>query len=138
MDLAAQLLSGFRWFDDALRARLRDNGSHLTTVESMVFPYLDREGTRPSELARRLGITRQSTQTLLRGMERKGLIELTDDPHDGRAKIATLTDKGRQSVPVARSVFVELEHELRHRIGSDNFEGLRRAMRADWGSPPQT
>jgi len=137
MNLARLLLEGFRWFDDALRSRLADQGlAELTTAESMVFPYLDAEGTRPADLARRLGITRQSAQTLVRGLERKGLVGLFDDPDDRRAKKIRLTAAGRQSVPLALEVFAQLERELSKRIGIRNVAQLRNALEADWGDSP--
>jgi DNA-binding MarR family transcriptional regulator len=137
MNLARLLLQQFRWFDDALRSRLADQGlAELTTAESMVFPYLDKEGTRPADLARRLGITRQSAQSLVRGLEAKGLVELVDDPEDGRAKKITLTAAGRQSVPLALETFEQLENELSRRIGAKRVTQLRNALEADWGDSP--
>lgn len=136
MNLGRLLLERFRWFDDGLRSRLTDHGLVLTTAESMVFPYLDADGTRPAELARRLGITRQSAQTLVRGLERKGLVELIDDPDDGRAKRIRLTASGRRSVPLALETFAQLERELSRRIGTKNVAELRKALEADWGDSP--
>ncbi len=137
MNLVRLLLQQFRWFDDALRSRLADQGlAELTTAESMVFPYLDKEGTRPADLARRLGITRQSTQSLVKGLESKGLVGLIDDPEDGRAKKITLTAAGRQSVPLALETFAQLENELSMRIGAKKVTQLRNALEADWGDSP--
>ena len=137
MNLARLLLQQFRWFDDALRSRLADRGlAELTTAESLVFPYLDRDGTRPAELARRLGITRQSAQSLVKGLEAKGLVELIDDPDDGRAKKITLTAAGRESVPLALETFEQLENELSKRIGAKRVAQLRDALEADWGDSP--
>jgi len=137
MNLARLLLERFRWFDDALRVRLAARGlPELTTAESMVFPYLDDGGTRPAELARRLGITRQSAQVLVRGLQRKGLVDLIDDPDDGRSKLITLTASGLRSVPIALETFDELERELAARIGAQNMAALRRALEIDWGDTP--
>jgi DNA-binding MarR family transcriptional regulator len=137
MNLARLLLEAFRWFDDALRTRLASSGvPQLTTSESMVFPYLDESGTRPALLAKRLGITRQSTQSLVRGLIQKGMVELVDDPNDGRAKQVVLTKLGRRTVPIALATFAELETELASRIGDRNAKQLRTALEADWGRTP--
>lgn len=137
MNLARLLLEAFRWFDDALRARLASSGvPQLTTSESMVFPYLDENGTRPALLAKRLGITRQSTQSLVRGLIQKGMVELVDDPNDGRAKQVVLTKLGRRTVPIALATFAELETELASRIGDRKAKQLRTALEADWGRTP--
>jgi DNA-binding MarR family transcriptional regulator len=138
MNLARLLLDRFRWFDDALRSQLAAHGlAELTTAESMVFPFLDAEGTRPAELARRLGITRQSAQTLVRGLERKGLVELVPDPEDGRSKRILLTQAGRRSVPIALETFVKLEIELSDRIGVRSVSQLRSALEKNWGDSPK-
>jgi DNA-binding MarR family transcriptional regulator len=138
MNLTRLLLERYRWFDDALRSRLEQEGmTGLTTAESMVFPYLDPEGIRQADLARHLGVTRQSTQTLVRGLERKGLIELVDDPADGRSKLVMLTDEGRRTIPVALSIFEELEAHLGHQIGPDDVAHLRAILTRDWGSSPK-
>jgi DNA-binding MarR family transcriptional regulator len=135
MNLARLLLERFRWFDDALRDRLAERGlAQLTTAESMVFPYLDAGGTRPAELARRLGITRQSAQTLVKGLQHHGLVELVNDPEDGRSKLIVLTAAGKRSIPIALEAFAELEAELSRRIGSDALSALRRGLEMDWGS----
>ena len=101
-----------------------------------MFPYLDAEGTRPADLARRLGITRQSAQTLVRGLVHKGLVELVDDPDDGRAKRIRLTASGKRAVPLALETFAQLERELSKRIGTRNVAQLRSALEADWGDSP--
>jgi len=137
MNLTRLLLERYRWFDDALRSRLEQEGmTGLTTAESMVFPYLDVEGIRQADLARRLGITRQSTQTLVRGLERKGLIELVDATTDGRSKLVMLTHEGRRSIPLALTIFEELEAALEERIGSDEVAQLRATLTRDWGPSP--
>ncbi len=138
MNLPRLLLERFRWFDDSLRTRLADRGlAELTTAESMVFPYLDEDGTRPSELARRLGITRQSAQALIRGLERKGLVELIDDPQDGRSKTVLLTEEGERTVPVALDTYAQLEAELVGHIGIASVTQLRQILQMDWDGPPQ-
>lgn len=50
----------------------------------------------PARLARALQVTKGAVTALLKRLESRGLIALSPDPHDGRAKIVTLTAKGRQ------------------------------------------
>jgi len=137
MNLTRLLLERYRWFDDALRSRLEREGmTGLTTAESMVFPYLEAEGIRQADLARRLGITRQSTQALVQGLKKKRLIELVDDPTDGRSKLVMLTNEGQQTIPVALSIFEELEAALEERIGTTEMTRLRTTLALDWGPSP--
>jgi DNA-binding MarR family transcriptional regulator len=52
------------------------------------------EGARVGEVAARVGVTLPATGRLLRRLERRGLIELTPDASDRRARRATLTAAG--------------------------------------------
>src|SRR6266498_5700116 len=56
-----------------------------------VFQYSGPQGTRPSELAARLGISKQALNYLLGELERLGYIERRPDPDDLRSKRVALT-----------------------------------------------
>ena len=131
------LIRAYEWFDDALIAWMHANGHpELTRSTSMIFSYLDPEGSRQAELARRIGISRQAVHKTLAEMVELGLVELVPDPTDQRAKVVTLTPLGRENVVLARRRLAELERELEARIGSELMASLREALAADWGDPP--
>lgn len=65
------------------------NGAHIGLWS---YPGLD--GLRPSELADRAGITKQSVNDLLGHLERHGYLERVPDAADGRARVIRLTTKG--------------------------------------------
>jgi len=78
----------------SVTALLQEGHEGVTQAQSRVMTLIDREGTRPSELARRAGMTRQSMTQALDGLHRMGYVDVTDDPEHGRAKVATLTKPG--------------------------------------------
>ena len=132
--LARLLLERFKWFESALLQRLEDAGyPGLGVSHSALFAALDRDGTRPAELARRLGVTRQSAHQTIHELVAMDLLELVADPEDGRASLARLTAAGRDHVKVARGIFKDLEGVLEKRIGSKNVDALRRSLSMDWG-----
>lgn len=140
-NLGRLLLERFRWFDGRLRASLTAAGwPELTYSQSLVFAYLDSEGTRPSELARRIGVTRQAVHQTVADLEALGLVRVEPDPSHGRAKIVALTDAGRDNVRAALGAFAKIEADLARRIGSEEVASLRSTLEADWGpveaSPP--
>lgn len=135
--LATKLIRAYEWFDDALLQRMHAAGwTDLTRSSSMIFSYLDPEGSRPAELARRIGISRQAVHKTLNDMVASGLIELAPDPTDQRAKVVVLTAHGEEHVASARQILVELEQELESRIGHERMMGLRAALAVDWGNLP--
>ena len=137
-NLGLLLLHAFRWFDEALLRRLAAGGwPDLTSSHSLVFPNLDPAGTRPAELARRLGVTRQAAHQTVHDLVGMGMVELVPDPDDRRAKLIQITVEGWRSIRFALGVLGELEAELEHRIGSVNVRRLREALEGGWGASPQ-
>jgi DNA-binding MarR family transcriptional regulator len=130
------LLRGYRWFEDGLLSRLEEAGwPEVTRAQSLVFAHFDREGTRPSELARRIGISRQAVHQTVGELVELGLVELVPDPASRRAKLVVLTPSGRRTVEAALAIFRELEDALTRRIGLKSVTEVRRALEADWGAP---
>ncbi len=135
--LARLLLERFRWTDAALRSRLSARGwPEMTPAQSLVFASIDGEGTRSSELARRIGVSRQAVHQTVAELVDAGLLELVPDPDDRRAKLVVLTSDGRRNVAAAREAFAGIESEIAARIGSSRYAALRSALEADWGPPP--
>lgn len=136
-NLARLLLEGFRWFDQGLLAALRLRlDVEVTSAQSLLFADLPAAGARQSDLARTLGVSRQSVNELVRGLRDQGLVELVPDPDSRRAKLVRPTALGRDSIRVALDTFARLEAELRSRIGNPAVDQLRRVLAADWGDPP--
>lgn len=128
------LLRGFRWFEDGLLSRLAEAGwPEITRAHSLVFAHLDLEGTRPSELARRIGISRQAVNQTLGELVELGLVEILPDPASRRSKLVVLTPVGKATVGSAHAVFSELEDALAERIGQASVTELRSALETDWG-----
>jgi DNA-binding MarR family transcriptional regulator len=50
-----------------------------------------------ARLARNMGLTRQGVQRIVNDLRRRGLIELKPNPHHRRARLVTLTAKGRKA-----------------------------------------
>jgi DNA-binding MarR family transcriptional regulator len=108
----------------------------LTPAPSLVFAHLDADGTRPAELARGLGTTRQATADLVAGLVRVGVVEVVDDPASRRGRLVRLSADGTRLAAAAGRQLAGLETELGRRIGPSAVTRLRAALTADWGDPP--
>lgn len=134
--LIVPLLQAFFWFDDGLQSYLQARGwSQVTRPQSMVMTNVVIGVHKPSDIARNLGISRQAVHTTINQMVALGMLELRDDAVDGRAKTVALTALGIQMREDANAAMVELQAELRRRIGARNLDSLMKAMAADWGAP---
>lgn len=134
--LAARLLAAAEWFDVALRDRLAAAGwPSLSRNQSQVFPLLRPGGTSQTEIARRLGITRQSAHTLLGRLVELGILERRGAVEDGRLVLVHLTPTGRRLAEEAARILRALEDELGTRVGVDHLASLRAVLDLDWGGP---
>src|SRR6266540_3104040 len=73
-----------------------------------VFQYPGPQGTRPSELAARLGISKQALNYLLGELERLDYLERQPDPDDLRSKRVALTQLGPKRFAQLRKLLLEL------------------------------
>jgi len=76
---------------------------------SLLLPLYEEDGLRVGELARRAGLSKQTLTTMVRLLERDGLVTRRPDPQDARATRIHLTARARRFRPVAESVLAELE-----------------------------
>ena len=103
------------------------------------YPGLDRQ--RPSELADRLQITRQSVNDLLGHLEHHGYLTREPDPADGRARVVRLTPRGRRLQATIHGQARAAEQRVVDALGATRFAQLQRALEdltvpADQGDPP--
>jgi DNA-binding MarR family transcriptional regulator len=92
---------------------------------SILLPLFEEDGLRMGRLAARARLSKQTLTTLVRLMERDGLVTREPDPDDGRASRIRLTDRARAFAPVAEEVLGELEERLAGRV---DVQALRQSL----------
>ncbi len=135
--LIVPFLQAFFWFDDGLQAWLQNKGwGHVTRPQSMVMVNILSGTCRPSDIARNLGISRQAIHATINQMAEMGMVEMRDDPDDGRSKIVVLSEIGLAMRRDADEAVEALTEELARRIGKGHIAAMRKAFAAEWGTPP--
>jgi DNA-binding MarR family transcriptional regulator len=132
--LGSLLQDAQRWLAAAERQN-SGRGARLARAHALVFSHLDPDGTRPAEIARRAGITRQAVGQSVAQMRERGLIKLAADPTNRRARLVQPTAKGRRALERAGTGAGAAEKILSRRIGASRVKALREALESDWGSP---
>jgi DNA-binding MarR family transcriptional regulator len=85
----------WQWVRDQLYAGVVAAGyDDLNAAHVGLWRYPGLEGLRPSQLADRRGITKQSVNDLLGHLELHGYLLRVPDSADGRARVIRLTSKG--------------------------------------------
>ena len=103
-------------FDDLGRAHVR------------LFRFPTAEGNRPSELADRLQVSKQSVNDLLHDLEARGYLVREPDPTDGRARVVRLTDRGRALEVAAYDGAEGAQQRIAAQLGPRRFAQLRDAL----------
>src|SRR5215475_1024186 len=106
--------------------RLHERGfDDLEAAHLNVFQYPGPQGSRPSELAARLNVSKQALNYLLGELERSGYVERQPHPDDQRSKRIALTDRGSAAVTVIRDAVGEVETAWAEQLGEERFKQLR-------------
>src|SRR5262249_29884323 len=70
------------------------DGRRVRPAHTALFPHLDFEGIRLTDLARRAGITKQAAGQLVDDLVGAGMVERVRDPTDRRAKRIRFSRRG--------------------------------------------
>lgn len=117
--------------------RLRERGfEDFDRAYFTVFRYPGPQGARPTDVAARLGISKQALNYLLRELERLGYLERERHPDDLRSKRIALTRRGIDAVGVIRDAVAEMEAAWERQLGPERF-ALLRTLLLELQEPPR-
>jgi len=106
----------------------REGYDDLEPAHLTVLQYPGPQGSRPSELAARVGMSKQAVNYLLGELERLGYLERRPDPDDLRSRRIVLTDRGSSALQVIRDAVADVEREWARALGKARFEQLRELL----------
>ena len=81
-----------------------------------------------ARLARNMGLTRQSVQRIVNEMVDEGMLCLVENPHHQRAKLVTMTDKGRKAFEAAVKLQEPWVKALSSGIGKSRINDAREVL----------
>lgn len=99
----------------------------VTAINSWILGYLSHNSDRliyQRDIEREFSIARSTVTTLVKLMEKKGLIERSDVESDARLKSLKLTDKGREIHDLAHIGLLETEAKLCQNITHEELENF--------------
>lgn len=102
----------------------------LRPAHMRLMPHLTLEGVRLTELAAKLGVTKQAVGPLVADLEAMGVVATGVDPDDARAKRVRLTPKGIQGIHQGLAVLREIEGEIEARLGPKTMTALHASLLA--------
>ena len=78
-------------------------------------------GSHTADMAAQFGITRQSMGEIVRDLAALGIVQMSVDPDDRRAKLVTYTDYGLEVARAGRRHIVAVEQRLADEIGEADY-----------------
>jgi DNA-binding MarR family transcriptional regulator len=100
----------------------------LNAAHVGLWRYPGLEGARPSQLADRVGITKQSVNDLLGHLEGHGYLVRVPDSADGRARVIQLTAKGRRLEATIYAAAGAAELRISEILGPRRFVQLHSSL----------
>ena len=120
------LLKAARLLNERAIARVRQAAKvDLRTPHTALLPHIDFEGTRLTELAARVGTSKQAVGELVAELEEMGLLRRVPDPADARARLVRFTPHGRRALLHGLSILASIEAELAADLGRTTLDRLR-------------
>jgi DNA-binding MarR family transcriptional regulator len=132
-DLGFLLAKATQRWNEQLHDRFRAAGwgKVRPSYGSILVPLFEEDGLRMGELARRAHLSKQTMTTMVRLLEREGLVHRKRDSADGRAFRIVLTAKARRFEPVAERTLEELAALAQQRLGERRLQTLKHGLK-EW------
>jgi DNA-binding MarR family transcriptional regulator len=132
-DLGFLLAKATQRWNELLQERFRAAGWRAIrpSYGSILVPLFEEDGLRMGELARRARLSKQTMTTMVRLLERDGLVRREPDPLDGRAFRIVLTAKARRFEPVAEQTLEVLGALAQQRLGERRLQSVKHGLK-EW------
>lgn len=123
------LLETFR-----LNGRLLDAGDRmsrdlgLSSARWQVLSTIDQDALTVAEIARRMGLRRQSVQRTVNSLRADGFVTLVPNPNHRRAKLVEITDKGDSALRAAFRRQTTWANDLAVGIEEDDLDRALKVM----------
>lgn len=123
------LLKAARLYNELAIARVqKERDPRIRLAHTTLFPHLSPGGIRPTDLAKRVGVSKQAVAPLVDDLLAWGMLERVEDPADGRAWLVRLTPQGGAAILDGLKILGGIEAKLRDELGSERMASLHAAL----------
>jgi DNA-binding MarR family transcriptional regulator len=126
MNLKQLLIAKNDWFAEQIMDEVRGSEyGYITPAQSRLLAHMGGRPMSMAELSRKLGISRQAVHKTVVELNRRGILELQNDPERGNSKLVVYTVKGKQVNRFGAAIIDRIEAQISERIGPTAFKQLK-------------
>lgn len=127
-DLGILLFVAYRHMEQRAFGAVAAAGHSITLAQARVFRRVAEEGSRLTTLAESADVTKQTAGVLVDNLVESGYLERRPDPTDGRARLITITARGREVQAIGREAVARIEVEWLDHLGQADMDRLRSVL----------
>jgi DNA-binding MarR family transcriptional regulator len=127
----SELSEIIRQWADMTTTRSMQERSHYVKVSGLSMPQFgilmhlySRSNCGISDIGERMDISAPAASQMVDRLVQHGLVERTEDPHDRRAKMLTLTPKGRELIETGLTARTRWVNELAASLPPEAYEAV--------------
>ncbi|WP_240796286.1 MarR family winged helix-turn-helix transcriptional regulator [Streptomyces sp. RFCAC02] len=130
-ELPLLLFAGFRTLIDEVHAELSRQGHpDARPAHGFALQAIGPDGSAASDIARRLGISKQAAGKTVDRLVALGYAERADDPADARRRLVRLTGRGRDFLARSAASFDRLRAEWAAALGEERLRAIEDDLHA--------
>lgn len=129
-NLGRLLIESFRYFRERTRVNLHAHGfTDLNPVHAAMLRRVDEGGTNISDIAARMGVTKQAAAQLVARTAALGYVSCEPDPHDSRKKLVRCTKRGNRFLGYLEGVVADSVRDVAAVIGAQRLHELEETLK---------
>lgn len=105
----------------------------ISNSEWFIMSRIYKKKTTISYVTKHVDLTRQAIHKLVKKLEAKGLIEISNHESNKKDKCIELTKLGEECYEKNKRIKTNLEKEIEENIGPENMNLLKKLLKSDWG-----
>lgn len=122
--VAQLLIKAARLCNETALRRIQQRFPAIRPAHTGVLPHIDWQGTRITELAVRMKVSKQAVSQLVQDMVTLGLLELRPDIADGRAKRVYFSQAGFEAMQEGLNTLGQIQTDVSAVMGTESIEQL--------------
>lgn len=114
--------------DETVMSLAQGHRAVMNQASGRLLPFIDLDGTRSVDLAKRLGVSKQAVGRLVKELEEAGLLHREPDGADKRAFLVKFTEPGLEYLRCMHASIQQIEDEYMALVGAERMQAVREAL----------